>query len=56
MENGKWSSVGTHRLGKNAVETIEANKPYLVKLKDGYDKGVFAKGRYVHNGKIEIIR
>lgn len=33
--NGKWSSVGTHRLGKTEVETIVANKPYLVKLKDG---------------------
>lgn len=33
--NGQWNSVGTHRLGKTEVETIVANKPYLVKLKDG---------------------
>lgn len=40
-ENGRWSSVGTHRLGKTEVETIEANKPYLVKLQDGKEKLIF---------------
>ena len=33
---GKWSTVGTHRIGKeNEKEMIVANKPYLVKPKDG---------------------
>ena len=39
--NGKWSSVGTRRLGKEGVETIVANKPYLVKLKTGAEKLIF---------------
>jgi hypothetical protein len=50
--NGKWNCVGTHRLGKTEVETILANKPYLVKLKDNAENLIF-RGKVTLNTSVK---